>query len=337
MDSITLNFTNEMMEYHFKNFFFHSLRYYKDKYINLIFNHHQIIPDHVAYLCPLCTKNWVFVTKVSVICSAEFNEDHFPPRNSGGTKTIIACKPCNSSAGYKYDFALEKYIDVLSYNKRIPNSTMVMKHKFDGLSKFMKGKIIIDKDGQLNMHLKSNDTDKIRPLDNWFESNKSSEEWKFEIEPNNPDLKKVHQALLHAAYLYCFESFGYEFIFSKAGELFRKVFNDEAVYPVVLTNVTLDTEEILNSLPIGLCYIKNPKSLQSFVVNLELLNKKTGYKTIQSILIPNPIENGIEKLKIQGEILNSYRGDIEMLLLNNYLKEGIPNAYTKMWEHLQTV
>ncbi len=333
MPTINLNFTNEMLEKHFKNFFFHSLKYDKEKYINLIFTHHQIIPDHVAYLCPLCTKNWIFITKSYSKCSSEFSEDHYPPSNSGGTKTIITCKPCNNVAGHKYDFALEQYLDVLSYNKRILNSTMPLRHKLDGLPNFMNGKLIVNESEVFSMQLKRNENDKILPLDNWMETNKNNEELKFEIQPKNPDLKKVHQAILHAAYLYCFENFGYEFIFSKAGELFRKVFNDEMIYPAPISQC-LDDLQSLKTMPIGLCYIKEPESLQSLIVNLELINKTTGYKAIQTVLIPNPNDDGIEKVEIQSAIFKNFSGNLKVMPLDNKLFAGIPNAYTKTWKDM---
>ena len=44
------------------------------------------------------------------------------------------------------------------------------------------------------------------------------------------------------AYLYCFDYWGYEFVFSRAGQLFRDVLNDKREFPVPVPTLWYDNK-----------------------------------------------------------------------------------------------
>lgn len=334
MERIQMGISSEHLKAHYKQYFIGSLYFYPERYINLIFRHHSIIVPHVAYLCPLCITNWLYWSAEGELCSAEFTNDHYPAKNSCGNRTVLVCRSCNSKAGHDYDYSLAEHLDVLSYNARVPKSVMRMQHRPSGLAKYINGRIEIDNGGEMVLHFKKKESDKVKPVDEWLENQKKSNEWTFDIKAKDPDPTKVQKALLHAAYLFCFENFGYEFIFSKGGELIRDTLADKVEYPADLLDLNLDRPEFQTIIPAGLCFISYPIELRSFAVNIFLVNKDTGYKTIKTVLIPSPLSKGIETLAHQAKLLKGYIGDLSMVPLNNYLKAGYPKAYNKMWKDL---
>ena len=112
--------------------------------------------------------------------------------------------------------------------------------------------------------------------------------------------------------------------------------NDSTKYPITVPSFWLDRdkkrEETLK-IPVGLCFIQRPIAWQSFVINLPLTSKETGYKCTVSILIPNPTENGLEDLiRIQKLLDNKPECDVSFVPLKNFLEEKIYDGYTKTWE-----
>jgi len=72
----------------------------------------------------------------------------------------------------------------------------------------------------------------------------------------------VSRALLKAAYLYCFGNWGYDFVFSTAGNVVLNALNGELNYPI---NVPIAwwgneiKEKGLGDFPLGSCLIQEPK------------------------------------------------------------------------------
>lgn len=326
-----MNFTRKTLEdigrYYFKN----SLQYFPEKYIPILLMPNSPIPRHVAYLCPICVENaFMIIDSPTQRITGEFTEDHYPPKSVGGKKTILVCRQCNSKAGHNYDFALKDHLTHLSFQKKVPSSSIKSRTLIPEVGAF-KGKIVIDEKGDLQLNLKSNESAEIPPLDKWIEYSKTNKDWEIQIEYKSPHDEKIEKALVHAAYLTCFEYFGYEYIFSKGGQLMRDVLNNVQSYPANVLDLNLDSEYMLQNMPLGLSFISWPKDFQTMVVNIKLTLGDTGYTTIKTILVPNPTSNGIEELRTVSDRLVNYIGDLSAVPLNNFLQMGELPPYRKMW------
>ncbi|MCW3110577.1 MAG: hypothetical protein JWQ09_5083 [Segetibacter sp.] len=329
-----MNFTRKTLEdlgrYYFKN----SLSYFPERYIPILLKPDSNVPKHVAYLCPICLQNAImFIDSPTQSVTSEFTEDHYPPKSIGGKKFVLVCRECNSKAGHDYDFALKDHLTHLSFQKKVPNSSIKSRTIIPNVGKF-KGKIALTEKGELQLNMKNNERDEVPPLDNWIEYSKTGKDWEIQIEYRTPHDEKVEKALIHAAYLTCFEYFGYEYIFSEGGQLMRDVMNNPQSYPANALDLNLDSEYMLQNVPLGLGFISYPQDLQSMMVNLKLTLDDTGYTTIKTVLIPNPTSTGIEELRTVGDRLVKYTGDISMLPLNNFLKMEVLPPYRTMWETL---
>ncbi len=177
----------------------------------------------------------------------------------------------------------------------------------------------------------NNGDSKILPLTQWNEYSKTNSDWTIQVQYKIPENKKIEKGLIHAAYLTCFEYFGYEFIFSKSGQLMRDVLNDKTRYPANILDLNQDSVYTIQNIPQGLVFINEPHELQTMAVNLKLKLKETGYTTIKTILIPNPTTNGIEDLKIVSDRFINYLGGLSMLPLKNFLQLNELPPYRKMW------
>jgi hypothetical protein len=85
--------------------FWPSLKHFASGYEPIIFVDHPSIPEYFMYICPLCLGNYMLFLKEGFVISSEFDMDHFPPQNVGGTLKALVCKACNSRAGHEYDYA----------------------------------------------------------------------------------------------------------------------------------------------------------------------------------------------------------------------------------------
>lgn len=330
-----MNFNLTILEHAYRQYFLNSLNYFPEKYLSLFLEPHSIIPKHVAYLCPICLEQGImFVDSPFSKFTVEFTEDHYPPKSVGGKNTVLVCKLCNSKAGHAFDYTLQEHVQHLSFQKRIPGSAINSKSIIDGVGIF-KGKMVIDQRGEVKVNLKNREGDPIRPLDQWIEFSKTNFDWSIKLQFHTPHDEKVERALLHAAYLTCFEYFGYEFIFSAAGQHMRNVFGGIERYAADVLDLNLDQDITLGKLPLGLVFISSPRNLHSMAVTIKLTSKDTGYSTIKVVLIPDPTKEGINNMRAISDALIHYTGDIAFIKLNNFLQMGELPPYRKMWATLQ--
>jgi hypothetical protein len=329
-----MNFSRETIEEIGKYYFKNSLRYFKDSYLPIVLLPGSPVPKHVAYLCPLCLEQVImFVESPLQKVTTEFTEDHYPPKCVGGKEVVLVCRTCNSKAGHEYDFTLLEHMRHLSFQKKIPGSAIKTKTEIAGVGKFNGGFMIDDK-GQMIVNMKKDERVAIKPLDEWIEYSKTNLNWTIQIHLRTPHDEKVEKALIHAAYLTCFKNFGYEFLFSPAGQLMRNVMAGLERYCCNVLDLNLNTETMLNTVPDGLVFISNPRELHSMAVNIRLINKETGYSTIKTVLIPAPTTDGFENTKRVGTTLLNYTGDISMTPLFNFLRMHVLPPYRTMWATL---
>ena len=239
----------ELIEEHYKKYF-PSLFQYPEKYCPLFFQEPGNAPDHLAYVCPLCVqKGFVTIKEVPFAFQGEFTKDHYPPENVGGNKYTLTCDTCNNSAGHQFESEMVKQMAVRSYNKKIRGANIPVKSAVDVIPGYYNSAIMIGDDGRLEISFKPKEKTKVPPLDNWLEQSKSDHNWVANITITDPDEEKVSKSLLKAAYLYCFETWGYEFIYSYCGEMMRKVIKGELNYPLEnpsfwLTDILKETKKI---------------------------------------------------------------------------------------------
>lgn len=320
---INLSPSAERLKYHFQRYFPTLVEF--DRYQSLIFRPDTEVRPHFAYLCPLCMKNLVyFIKDDNLYTTSEFDDDHFPPESVGGRNKILVCKLCNSEAGRSFDFVFKKALHHRSYALGLPNATLELRAKISTIQGHYKGAITIDPDQQSAIAFFHN---KKTPLLNaWKESSATDHNYSVELTIFKLDDEKFGRALLKAAYLYCFQFWGYSFAYSANGANMRKVLAGELEYPVKsVASFQLEYKDV--PLPEGLCLLTEPVSWRTYAVNIPVVLKETGYRCTYTVLIPPPTQNGWEELAAIGNLLETKpEASVTMVkLLNRYeqfLEEG---------------
>ncbi len=251
---IKLSFSQETLLYHTEIYYHKSLKYFPQYYFGLLPFEKNKIPLHVAYLCPLCLINCIVILKQPnfVMTSSDFDLDHYPQQSIGGGNSILVCKPCNGKAGSNYEFSLKEHLQFSSL-------------AFVGPSHQVNAKIVIPNVVCLNSQLSKNEKNQwvlplkkspkvaIRPLDNWLNNLSPDSQEEFTVNISTPLQSNIDKALLKTAYLYCFALWGYEFVFSDVGQLFRLVLNGKIEYPMTVRPLKFDHNKngFENSVPAG--------------------------------------------------------------------------------------
>jgi hypothetical protein len=104
-----------------------SLKRFPEQYISLAFETPPVDDEYHVYLCPICLRNCFSIDRTGYYCSCEFTEDHFPPASVGGTLTLLVCKSCNNTAGSQFESSLAQKIEMVSFEKKVPNSVLKAK------------------------------------------------------------------------------------------------------------------------------------------------------------------------------------------------------------------
>jgi hypothetical protein len=274
---------------HYRDFFYPSLINYPELYFS-IFPKYRDDPNRpIAYLCPICLKNgFISTTEIGIEWTSEFSSDHYPPANVGGKHEVLVCKKCNNDAGGQYENELVKQMAIRSHNKEIPGATLDVRSTISSIKGNYKIQINIMDDGKHGIVYKPNEKSKIPLLDNWLEESKTNFDWSAAITVTDADETKVSKAMLKAAYLFCFEKWGYEFVLSNTGENIRAVIMGEKIYPLKMPSLWLTDNLKGVALKPGVYWLSKPDDWQKFIVVMELNDLKTGYKDIVGIIIPGP-------------------------------------------------
>jgi hypothetical protein len=114
------------------------------------------------------------------------------------------------------------------------------------------------------------------PLVNeWFERVKKGEQLIQTVTFPKIEQTNVFKSLLKAAYLYCFSTWGYDFVYNETGRIIREVLFENK--PHILSNYGIFFHMKDQYPPDGLCYIFKPLELQSFMVNMRLHSPEPGF------------------------------------------------------------
>lgn len=287
--------TRKILEEHFQCFSF-SLYNFKKQYHPIIFKEEKDIPNHVAYLCPLCATNFILILEDGDHSNAEFSLDHFPPESVGGTLKILTCKKCNNDAGRFYEGELLKKMHYEASRNNNPDSLVQTKFKLTGIKGNYSGFFKRENDGELILDFSEKVKTTAPFLKDWIDNLSSKNNWEATLTIKRPDDKKILKAVLKSAYLICFINWGYDFIFSANGNLMREVLNGVKEYPTDTLSYWFDKNSpVIKQIPKGLCLIEKPLEMHSYIVNVPL--EIDGYYSIASILIPLCNDESWNKLK----------------------------------------
>lgn len=334
---IQFSFSKETLLQHILSYFDNSLWHFRNHYLKLFLNDGDLIPIHKAYLCPLCISNFILILREEreVKATSDFDLDHYPQKSIGGNNTILVCKSCNNQAGHNFEFALKKHLELSSFGEKGSSHKVDIKSSIPNVGNF-KGLIWKNENDQWELSLKPDEKVKIKPLDEWMEHSKKSFDWSIHITIPTPQDTHINKAMLKSAYLYCFALWGYEFAFSKTGELIREVLSGKAEYPMAVLPLKFNqSSPNFTRMPRGVCFISYPEELRSFVVNILVKDKSKGLEAIHPVFIPNPSITGIDELKKIQRLMNEkITGEINMVHLNGIL-HSTPYAYSQTWKQMK--
>jgi len=247
---------------------------------------------------------------------------------------MLVCENCNNLAGTQFEPDLIKLLNLLSYHKKIANSSLearaVLRYK-EGkeLPGNYRIKLQIGEDANSILDFGPK-LDKYRHAISWLEHIQNNwSDWEITLSGSLPSEKKVCRTMAKAAFLYCFALWGYEFAFSPGANNMRKVIKGELEYPFKLGYAyLLDNRE--DNIPTGVCFIESPKEARSLVVHVPMVLTDTGYKCIAGFPVPNPTESGWEDLYkyLKNEIHASVRV-FHPFDINKEI-QGYSNAWTRI-------
>ncbi len=333
-----LNVTEaDLQKYLFK--FFWSLRQYPEKYLPLVFEQYNHPTNHLAYLCPLCLENFFYTENTTWHYKEEFSLDHFPPQNVGGTSKMLVCKKCNNTAGHSYENSLKERVLKEGYNRKVPDIQVPAIANLENVKGWMHSNVSINGDGSLGLKISEKALHRIPSItEDQNETNNDGKGFKMDIRIQALDDKKVAKAILKTAYLYCFDYWGYEFVFSFAGELFRNVLADKCDYPIKVPTLWFDNKAEIHKgidIPTGMVFIQKPKEILSMFVNIPVILKEIDYKCIIPVQIPNPNDKTLKHLiSVQQFFDDNPSHQIYIRPIPYEFNMNFPKPYSKTWEEL---
>lgn len=329
-----LEVSDDDLKKHLFNFF-PSLRQYPKEYLSLILINPIEIPEHMAYLCPLCLKNFIYYVPTQLIWSESFSLDHFPPEDLKGKHSVLVCKPCNNNAGSLYEAQLKEIVERECFNKKVANSTINSKVTISDVRGWHSGKFSINENEEYTFELATNQIKNLPELADW--QNKPVGAWKMNATIKDTDEVKLAKSLLKATYLYCFYQWGYSFVFSESGKLLRDAIKEPSTYPIKIPSIWLDNKSPnvdLKSITPGVIFISEPKEFQSIFVNIPLELVHLNYKCIIPIQIPSPVLENIKKMQeINDNILAQQIITMKIAPIN-FPHPGMEDSFSYTWSSL---
>ncbi len=314
--------------------FFPSLRQYPDKYLSHIFRNPADATEHMAYLCPLCLKNFIYCITTQIRWSETFSLDHFPPESVNGRSTILVCKPCNNNAGETYESKVKEIIENECFNRKIPNSSINSSVMISEVRGWHKGKFWVNESGEYGFKLTTNQTKNLPELAKW--NSDPVGDWEMKATINHINEVNFSKTLLKAAYLYCFSQWGYSFAFSTSGELMRKSFIGQQNYPIKVPFIWFDNKSKdidFNSIIPGVVFLAEPKKLQSIFVNIPIELVELKYKCIIPIQIPNPSSENLTQLLDVNKQLLSQKVTVKIAPIN-LPPPAMVDSFSNTWSAL---
>jgi hypothetical protein len=328
----------EIVNQHIQRYF-PSLKANREKYSRIFFSNTKIVPDHYAYICPICVNTGLaFLKEYYLDTKADFTLDHFPPESVGGKQTLLVCKKCNNEAGGGFEGALKQKIEDISFNNLIGLSKRKMKTKISAVKGNYPGILSVRDDGTLGIDFKASEKIHAPLLDQWIENSKGDYDWTTEVAYHIADENKVSKSLIKAAYLYCFQYWGYGFSYSNTADNIRRVLRGEADYPLKNPSYWLGkVASTVKRFPLGLCYLKAAEEFKCFCINMIIIDKQTNHREIASVLIPGPSQEDWRDL---AGIQNILDGEPTMQVsfahvIGYSANDNIFDGYEQSWQYFR--
>ena len=294
------NITKQVWQDHL-DIYCQTLVHHKDVVYKILSDKHQHVALNNIYICPICLENYFVITVDGIQGNAEFSLDHVPPKAVGGKHKLITCKKCNNDSG-AFESELEKTLN-FAVDKNDPEAFHIPDIKVNDINTgiFIKG----------NLKSKDNKTEitfgeKIKKFNPKYVEFLSDLKNKKRVRLDIPlfNRSKIEKSLLKSSYLICFIWWGYEFVFSKNGELLRKAIKGEIPYPVRVPISWLPDKD---NVPTQVCLLEDESKRLAFLVNIEL--KGIDAQTTACVVIPNPTPNGWNMLnEVQSLIKTDQHG-----------------------------
>jgi hypothetical protein len=192
----------------------------------------------------------------------------------------------------------------------------------------------VNESGELTIEFKPNPNGNTPFLDQWLNKELSGSNWRANVTIKDTDRHKVTLSLLKSAYLFCFHTWGYDFVFSTVGELMRNVLNGKGEYPIQVPAFWLD--KLLGNLPddvripMGLCTIHYQQDRFLYLVNLPLQDFNSNAWKIASIPIAKHADTNLtELIEFQNAIDSGTLINFKINYITDYIiNKGIYNGYS---------
>jgi hypothetical protein len=230
-------------------------------------------------------------------------------------------------------------VQSIAFKRRVPNAKIPVTSKISNVVGEYRGLLTVNDQKEVEVDLKPFAKFHAPYLDQFMERSKVKLDWQIEMTIKNADEQLVSKALLKIAYLFCFEAWGYDFVFSKNAGLIRDVLAGNEAYPVANLAQWIDEHLKIDEhvrVPLGLCYIRQPFDCRTFIVNISLMDKDTKCRVLASVPIPNPTEAGWQDLqRVQDIFLRTPELAIFIVHVQGFtLTEDVTDGYSRAWQHI---
>lgn len=160
-----------------------------------------------AFLCPICSKIFVFTDPQKQLSESDVSIEHVPPKSMGSDLITLTCKPCNNEAG-KVEGKVKDNLEKLS------------KWHEQGVTK---GRVSFgDRERQIGVSIEFDDDENLNftpieeishneALNELPEHLKGNKKFTSHIRVPQPKEKELISVLHKSAYLIMFHQFGYAY------------------------------------------------------------------------------------------------------------------------------
>jgi hypothetical protein len=281
------------------------------------------------YICPLCLKSFFYFKNCQFYENEEFTEDHFPPQSVGGSRTILTCKPCNSSYGGNMDYALKEYLEFKRFLSKKEKASYPTKVSYSGTQ----GKYNLRLYWENGILIKEIDFKKYPLIQKWLLAPNANRNLTFETLA--PSEVVIQKALLRAAYLHCFSNWGYDFIYSETAKRMRRVLEGKEEHP--LSNFGVLADISFSNLANGFYFNGSSKDKEVFLLFFDIQLKKPEYKLGICVIIPGNDQEAWARMATLKNWIENMEADISLIRLwEDYIRRKNYFSYSSIWESLSS-
>jgi hypothetical protein len=275
---------------------------YKAKLDSVLFEAGDEIPFYVFYICPICTKEFIYIQNNAAFGSCEFSCDHFPPKNVKGSTQALVCKKCNNKAGHEFDYVTKDFLLERAMGMRIPGTVVATKVQIKDVKGWYHSEMTVNEKGDIEFSFLPDKNKKAVPLQEFLQTRLHTNDWTADITIPRTNTIKAEKAFIKSAYLTCFDHFGYEFIYTETALHLRNAMEGKETYPYKnIPAFLFDKPEQVQLIPGTICRITNPEDWNVFAVNIPMADE--NYSCLATVLIPGP--NDWNHLSTLNELIDT--------------------------------